>query len=277
MSETTISNNDYAKALLYRQPSLEDEATLSSAAKGALKKSEKLSGKVQAERAAAQARIAAQAAPQSASAAQVAESHELGVLPPQDKLSLGNASLYKDMLAQLPSKLGFDMSQVMQAMFQSMLTMQRSQSNARMTDLLLVGTAYKQAATQMRSGAAMELTGSVLSSGMQLVGAGISMAGTAYSAKSSGLEYTQQMKPFTVGNQLLDSASSSVKGGMDFASKLQDADSTLSKAAATHAQALRENEDELHKEVSKFIDQMLQIIESIENQQHAASSQILSA
>ena len=279
MSDTTLSNNDYARAL-YRHSVLDDEATLSSVAESSGKAVGKTVSKVvdqaQAERAATQARLSSQT-PASSSAAQIAESHELGVLPPQDKLSLQDASLYKSMLGELPSKLGFDMSQIMQTIFKSMLSMQRSQSDARMTDLLLVGTAYKQAASQMRSSAAMELTGSVVSSGLQLVGAGLSMAGTAYSAKSSGLEYTQQMKPFTVGNQMLDSSSSVLKGGMNFASKTEDADASLSKAAATHAQALRENEDELHKEVSKFVDQMLQIIQSIENQQHAASSQILSA
>lgn len=279
MSDTTLSNNDYARAL-YRHSVLDDEAALSSVAESSGKAVGKTVSKVvdqaQAERAATQARLSSQT-PASSSAAQIAESHELGVLPPQDKLSLQDASLYKSMLGELPSKLGFDMSQIMQTIFKSMLSMQRSQSDARMTDLLLVGTAYKQAASQMRSSAAMELTGSVVSSGLQLVGAGLSMAGTAYSAKSSGLEYTQQMKPFTVGNQMLDSSSSVLKGGMNFASKTEDADASLSKAAATHAQALRENEDELHKEVSKFVDQMLQIIQSIENQQHAASSQILSA
>ncbi len=267
MSETILANNDYAKAL-YSDSALRNSDAVSSLQE-ADSKAVDSKGK-------AKDKVSLQVPP-GKTVADVAESHELGVLPEQKAVDLKEASLYKDMLSSLPSKLGFDMSAVMQTIFKSMVQMAQSQSQARMSDLLMVGTAYKQAASEMRSGAAMELTGSVLSSGMQLVGAGISMAGTAYSAKSSGLEYTQSMKPFTVGNELLNSSGSVLKGGMDYAGKLQEANSTLSKAAATHAQALRENEDELFKEVNKFVDQMLQIIQSIENQQHAASSQILSA
>ncbi len=210
--------------------------------------------------------------------ADAAEKFELGVLPQQKPVALKDASLYKDMLGQLPSSLNFDMSEVMAVVFKSMTVMMQSQSKARMVDLDLAGEADKQAAQKMKTAAAMELGGAVIGASMQLAGAGMTMAGAAYGAKAGdAMEFNQMMQPFHAGSEMLSSSGGSLKAGLDYAGKLESANAELDKSTATRAHALREQDDEMYKEAQKFVDQMLQIIQSIDTQQHAASSQILSA
>ncbi len=224
------------------------------------------------------AQKAAQKAAPGMTEADAAEKFELGVLPQQKPVTLKDASLYKNMLGQLPSSLNFDMSEIMATIFQSMTAMMRSQSKARMVDLDLAGEADRQAAQQMKTAAAMELGGAVIGSSMQLAGAGMTMAGAAYGAKAGdAMEFNQMMQPFHAGSEMLGSSGSALKSGLDYAGKTESANAELSKSTSTRAHALREQDDEMYKEAQKFVDQMLQIIQSIENQQHAASSQILSA
>ena len=226
----------------------------------------------------AEAKTAAQKAAPGVTEADAAEKFELGVLPQQKHVVLKDASLYKNMLGQLPSKLNFDMSEVMATIFQSMTAMMQSQSKARQIDLDLAGSADRQVAQQMKTAAAMELGGAVIGSSMQLAGAGMTMAGAAYGAKAGdAMEFNQMMQPFHAGSEMLSSSGSALKAGLDYSGKIESANAELSKSTATRAHALREADDAMHKEVQKFIEQMLQIIQSIENQQHAASSQILSA
>ncbi len=221
---------------------------------------------------------AAQKAAPGMTEADAAEKFELGILPQQKPVALKDASLYKDMLGKLPSSLNFDMSEVMATIFKSMTAMMQSQSKARMVDLDLAGASDLDAAQKMKTAAAMELGGAVIGSSMQLAGAGMTMAGAAYGAKAGdAMEFNQMMQPFHAGSEMLGSSGSSLKSGLDYAGKLESADAEIDKSTATRAHALREQDDEMYKEAQKFVDQMLQIIQSIGNQQHAASSQILSA
>ena len=265
MTDLSAVNNDYAQRL-YRASTLsetEQAQALQSTSKQPLKE--------------ATSRVALGAAP-GLSASDAAEKFELGALPQQKPLVLKDASLYKDMLGKLPSKLNFDMSEVMATIFKSMMSMMRSQSAARMADLNMAGEADKQAAQQMKTAAAVELGGAVLGASMQLVGAGMTMAGTAYSAKADDtMEFNQMMKPFNAGSEMISSVGSMGKSALEYTGKLKSADAELSKSASTRSQAIREYDDEMFREAQKFVDQMLQIIQSISNQQHAASSQILSA
>ncbi len=259
MTDLTVTNNDYAQRLYKAATLSETEAALKAKNKE-------------------DATSSSQRAAPPKSKADVAESFELGVLPQQKPLNLKDAALYKDMLRQLPISRNFDMSEVMSVIYQSLTALMRSQSKARMVDLDLAGEADKMAAQKMKSAAAIELGGAVLGASMQLAGAGMTMAGTAYSAKAENtMEFNQMMKPFNAGSEMLSSSGSVLKSGLEYSGKVQSANAELDKSTATRAHSLREQDDELYKEAQKFIEQMLQIIQSIASQQHAASSQILSA
>ena len=266
MTDLSAVNNGYARTL-YKASTMSDA-----------EKAQKLNpASIDAATTTTTQKAAAKAAP-GMTLSDAAEKFELGVLPRQKPVALKDASLYKNMLRQLPSSLNFDMSEVMATIFKSMTAMMQSQSKARMVDLDLAGASEKDAAQKMKTAAAMELGGAVIGASMQLAGAGMTMAGAAYGAKAGdAMEFNQMMQPFHAGSEMLSSSGSSIKSGLDYAGKLESANAEIDKSTATRAHALREQDDEMYKEAQKFVDQMLQIIQSIDNQQHAASSQILSA
>ncbi len=266
MTDLSAVNNGYARTL-YKASTMSDA-----------EKAQKLNpASIDTATTTAAQKAAAKAAP-GMTLSDAAEKFELGVLPRQKPVALKDASLYKNMLRQLPSSLNFDMSEVMATIFKSMTAMMQSQSKARMVDLDLAGASEKDAAQKMKTAAAMELGGAVIGASMQLAGAGMTMAGAAYGAKAGdAMEFNQMMQPFHAGSEMLSSSGSSIKSGLDYAGKLESANAEIDKSTATRAHALREQDDEMYKEAQKFVDQMLQIIQSIDNQQHAASSQILSA
>lgn len=170
------------------------------------------------------------------------------------------------------TRLLFSMQLLISLLFEIILKLKVEQRQSAMADATISEKMGMAAADDLRDEAAMSISGSVASAGMQVAGAATVIGGGIRTSKASNvMEVSNKMMTYQAASQSFGAAGQVSQGGFQYGEKQDEANKALHDATASQGKSIEESDKADEKDEDQLVQSIIQLQQKQEESRHEAA------